>query len=76
MRYFNYDMMGNGTEWIFMFGILVLTIVIVFALFYYLKQTKGLDERSKSALDLLNERYAKGEIDAAEYKKIKDQISK
>lgn len=76
MRYFNYDMMGNGTEWIFMFGILVLTIVIVFALFYYLKQTKGLDERSKSTLDLLNERYAKGEIDAAEYKKIKDQISK
>ncbi|MAO57240.1 MAG: hypothetical protein CMM61_16310 [Rhodospirillaceae bacterium] len=59
--------MGWGMMTIFMIAVIVVILFVV----------KGLTggDRSSSALDVLNERYARGEIDAAEYNERKKNIS-
>lgn len=69
-----YGMMVYGWGWIMMIGIVILAVLGIFALIRYLKQPDRTG--SRSALDILNERYAKGEINDEEYQKIKAQLNK
>jgi putative membrane protein len=54
-----------------MFGGWLLIIIVIFAFFYVLKDKKNLslsDSESNDAQEILDERYARGEIDEKEYK--------
>jgi uncharacterized membrane protein len=55
------------------FGILFWIFVLA-ALYYLLIDKKNAREISPAALDFLNQRYAKGEIDSAEYQRIKEDL--
>jgi putative membrane protein len=59
-------MMGIGM------GIGVLFWVAVAALLYY--AITGREEKEKSALEILKERYARGEISREEYLRMKEEI--
>ena len=74
---FNYGMSGYGGGgdwgWIMMIGLLVIIIIGVVALFKYLEHSHPPVNQSQGtkAIDVLNERYARGEINETEYLKIK-----
>jgi putative membrane protein len=67
---------GMGFGWILMlvFWMLVILGIVMLAKFIAGKGRQGATE--ESALDILMKRYARGEITAEEFKKIKDDISK
>ena len=64
----------------FCFGglFMILWWVIILALVRWMSKSSGSDRSasstSKSAMDILKERYARGEIDAQEYQKIKREL--
>jgi len=72
---------GFGFGGIFMILWWVIIIVGVVALVRWLSQTSGTSSHghnagsSRSAMDTLKERYARGEIDEAEYLKIKRELT-
>ena len=73
---FGRGMMGYGGGWIMMIG-LVFLIVIGVIVFYRLSQRSnqyGMKSQVNSALSILDERYAKGEISDEEYKNKKMNI--
>jgi len=47
--------------------ILLLALIGVIAVIVWIVQWAGRSRRSRTALDILNERFARGEIDRAEY---------
>jgi putative membrane protein len=47
--------------------ILLLALIGVIAVVVWIVQWAGDSRRSRTALDILNERFARGEIDRAEY---------
>lgn len=55
---------GGGFMWIFW---ILLIIAIVWAVIAMAGKSKHPPEKQKSALDILKERYAKGEIDQQEF---------
>jgi len=57
-------------------GILWIAIiaVIVFLVWQYLKQDKNLGNSKNSPLEILKQRYAKGEIDKEEYEEKKRDL--
>lgn len=65
---------GMGFGWIFGIGILVF---IIWFVVYLANQNnrKHSQSEEKSALNILNQRYAKGEISKEEYEEIKRDIS-
>ena len=72
MRYggYGYGMMGFGWGFIMMIGILILIILAVVALIRFVQRSSpnsSINSGSK-ALEILNERYARGEISDEEYK--------
>ena len=66
-----YDYMGSGMGgymwlfWLIPFGIIIWAAVML---------TGHQKEQAKSPLDILQERYARGEIDEQEYKKKKQNL--
>ena len=66
-----YMFFGDGFMWIFW-----IVLVVVIALL--LKQIAGSTNKSKEqdALEVLKQRYAKGEVDEAEYQKKKSMLEK
>jgi putative membrane protein len=68
------EMMGGfgmgfgGILWIAIIG------VIVFLVWQYLKQDKNLGNSKNSPLEILKQRYAKGEIDKEEYEEKKRDL--
>ena len=54
-------MYGMGFGWIFF-------IVLIGMVIYFFTQQGGNEKSEKSAQDILDERYAKGEIEEQEYK--------
>ena len=67
---------GGDWGWIMMIGILVLIIIGVIALFKYLEHSHSPVNQLQvtKAIDVLNERYARGEISETEYFKIKNNL--
>lgn len=72
---------GFGFGGIFMILWWVIIIVGVVALVRWLSHTSGAQGQghisggSRSAMDILKERYARGEIDEAEYLKVKRELT-
>jgi putative membrane protein len=61
--------MGFGMGWIW----IVLLLVIILVLFKTMEK-RGEGRESKSAMDILKERYAKGEIDKEEFEEKRKEL--
>ncbi|MGV8893212.1 MAG: SHOCT domain-containing protein [Burkholderiaceae bacterium] len=74
-----YGMSGSfGFGWIFMILFWVVIIVGVIALVKWMITSSGMGRRgggNNTALDILKERYAKGEIDEQEFQKRKRDLT-
>lgn len=66
--------MGFGGPFMWLFWIF-LVIVIVWAVKAASGSNKGPTEKLKPALDILNERYAKGEIDQQEFEQMRKDLA-
>ena len=64
----------HGFGWIFMVLFWVAVIVLIVFLVRQTMSEKNNEEKGKSALDLLNERYARGEIDKPTYDQMKHDL--
>lgn len=75
---YGYGMMGYGWGWLMMIGIFILVVLGIIALVRYLQQSArpGRQTAAKTALDILKERYARGEISDEEYQAKKAEITK
>ncbi|HHU32499.1 MAG TPA: hypothetical protein GXZ50_07540 [Clostridia bacterium] len=64
MMGYRYGMMGYGWGWLMMICLIVLTILAVIVLIRYLQFSGKENYRAveNNALNILNERYARGEI--------------
>ncbi|HEY5602520.1 MAG TPA: SHOCT domain-containing protein [Gammaproteobacteria bacterium] len=58
---------GMGFGWFFMLLFWALVILGIAAIVKWLSGSGGGNARSKTALEILQERYARGEIDQQEY---------
>jgi putative membrane protein len=76
MMNYRYGMMGYGWGWLMMAGLIVLTILGIVALIRYLQQPGKPNYLAveDNALNILKERYAKGEINEEEYRSKKEEI--
>lgn len=65
--------MGLGMLWYWLIGILILVAIV-----WLVSRSFGLnrpDSQRKSALDILKERYARGEIDKEEFEEKKSHLN-
>ncbi|WMJ77783.1 MULTISPECIES: SHOCT domain-containing protein [unclassified Sedimentibacter] len=77
MMGYGYGMMGYGWGWFIMIGAVVLTVLGIVALINYFQlSTKTNGRSNNNALNILNERYARGEITEEEYNQKKTQLRK
>jgi putative membrane protein len=75
MGYYGYGVMGFGMIMMAVMG--VIAVLVIVALVRYIQRSGGSHANSNinnSALSILDERYAKGEISDEEYKKKKTEI--
>jgi putative membrane protein len=74
---FGYGMLGIG--WLISLVFLLLAVLVILALIKYLRQPTqrpgDLPKTADSALAVLNERYARGEIDSETYERMKAQLA-
>lgn len=79
MRYgdfYGYGMMRNGFGWVMLllFCILVVIGIIVFLRFFVKANNSSHKSYGRTAINILDERYARGEITDEEYKRKKADI--
>ncbi len=78
MNWGNYGMgSGMGFGWFFMILFWALVILGIVYLFKMISERTGTGQkREESALDILEKRYAKGEIGKEEFERMKSDLSK
>ncbi|MDP4094714.1 MAG: SHOCT domain-containing protein [Bacillota bacterium] len=77
MRYYGFGMMGYGLGWIF--TIFLVALVIIGVIIFIKSNRKGPQFNNgmhTNAIEILNQRYARGEITDEEYIKKKAEILK
>ena len=64
------EMLGNGGGWLMMLGGLIFIAVIIYVIYKVANKTNthGAHFSENSAVKILDERYAKGELSDEEYK--------
>lgn len=71
---FSHEMgMGMGFGWLWMLAILIFTISLVLWIVKLLFTQSELS-KSKNAIEILRQRYAKGEIDKLEFEELKNDL--
>jgi len=65
-----------GHGWGMGFGMWFTFILFGIIIFYFLKETNKGDKRDSSAQDILDKRYANGEIDKQEYEEKSNGLNK
>lgn len=65
---------GWGMGWWWIIGLIILIAVIWIVVKAMNRQSTTSQESKKTALDILKERYAKGEIDKTEYEERKKDL--
>ncbi|HEX2926123.1 MAG TPA: SHOCT domain-containing protein [Ruminiclostridium sp.] len=85
---YGYGMMGVGIGWLMMLGFTLLVVLGIVALFRYIRHTNvshsqgsnannsNFTQGGGNALNILNERYAKGELSSEDYNRMKSEIQK
>ena len=73
MHGFNWDW-GHGPFWGGGFFMIVFWICIIFIIIFALKNIFKGEHHPESALDILNKRYASGEINKEEFEQMKKDI--
>ncbi len=68
--------MGMGFGWFFMILFWVLVILGVVYIIKAISERTGSRQKGESALDILEKRYAKGEITREEFEKMKSDLTK
>ena len=58
------------------FGMWFIPLLFIIILIYFLKDNSKSEEKDSSAQDILDKRYASGEIDTEEYKEKSDALKK
>lgn len=69
-----YGFGGMGSIFIIFWWILIIAVIVLVAR-WLMSQSRGTSHRNSSALDLLKERYAKGEIDKKEFEEKKKDLA-
>ena len=72
-QWHNGFMFGGGLMWIFWILLIVLAVILTVALAQRRTGT-GSGARERTALDILKERYARGEIDRDEFEQIRRDL--
>lgn len=68
------DYIGHG--WGMGFGMWIIPILFVLLVFYFLKENNKSEDKHTSAQDILDKRYANGEIDTQEYEEKSNALKK
>jgi putative membrane protein len=68
------DFIGHGYG--MGFGMWFIPILLVLIVIYFLKENSKSQGDNSSAQDILDKRYANGEIDTAEYQQMSDALKK
>lgn len=53
----------------------IIPLLLIGVFFYWFNQQSRSNKQEKNPLDILNERFAKGEIDEKEYKRKRDLLN-
>ncbi len=73
---YGYDMHWFGGFWMIFFWVLVL-VGIIFLVYFLIKKSSDTGQTSsRNPMDILRERYAKGEITEEEYHRAKKEFTK
>ncbi len=68
------EFIGHG--WGMGFGMWFLPVLFIIIVIYFLREKSTSEEKHASAQDILDKRYASGEIDTEEYKEKSDALKK
>jgi putative membrane protein len=68
------DFIGHGYG--MGFGMWFIPILLVLIVIYFLKENSKIQRDNSSAQDILDKRYANGEIDTEEYQQMSDALKK
>jgi len=68
------DYIGHG--WGMGFGMWIIPILFMLLVLYFLKENNKSEDKHSSAQDILDKRYANGEIDTQEYEEKSNALKK